>query len=242
MYLEEVGRLASHLSSPGRDLGEICRYLIFDTFAEFNPRSVSIAEVIDEGSVSHLASFGLEREVVRQWAAVPLTAQLPITESVKKSISVILDSRADAFKKYPLLKEVPDYAGDWKSLITCPTEQYGAYTLLLHDKAPKNVEFEQFLRAVGNLLALHLTRTSKTTQTKSSKSPARSVPQSNELTKRQVQIKTLMERGMTNPGIAAEIGYSESLVRHETIEIFAKLNISGRKELIEKSNSSKVEG
>ena len=45
-------------------------------------------------------------------------------------------------------------------------------------------------------------------------------------------IKVWIEKGMTNSEIAQEIGYSESLVRHETIEIYAKLNVSGRKELL----------
>jgi DNA-binding NarL/FixJ family response regulator len=43
-----------------------------------------------------------------------------------------------------------------------------------------------------------------------------------------------MEKGFTNPAIAAEIGYSESLVRQETMAIYSLLDISGRKELLER--------
>ena len=42
-----------------------------------------------------------------------------------------------------------------------------------------------------------------------------------------------MCKGFTNAQIAAEIGYSESLVRQETIQIFRILGVSGRKEIIE---------
>jgi DNA-binding NarL/FixJ family response regulator len=53
-----------------------------------------------------------------------------------------------------------------------------------------------------------------------------------ELTQRQALIKNLMEKGYTNVAIANEIGFSESLVKQETMTIYSLLNISGRKELL----------
>lgn len=235
MYLENVGKLASHLASPSRDLGEICKYLVLETFADLNPRSIYLAEVIDEGRITHIASFGFEREAVSKWGAFPLTVALPITDAVKKSACVILDSQEESFKKYPLLKDIPDYDGEWKSFISCPMQQYGAYSLVLNEPAPKDEEFEYFLKTIGTLIALHQIREGLRTNRSFAKSREHTIKQGLELTPRQEQIRSLMEKGMTNPAIAAEIGYSESLVRHETIEIYAKLNISGRKELLENS-------
>jgi DNA-binding CsgD family transcriptional regulator len=40
-----------------------------------------------------------------------------------------------------------------------------------------------------------------------------------------------MRQGMTNEAIADHIGYSPSLVKQETMIIFSKLGISGRKDL-----------
>jgi DNA-binding NarL/FixJ family response regulator len=42
----------------------------------------------------------------------------------------------------------------------------------------------------------------------------------------------LLAKGFTNAQIAQEIGYSESLVRQETIAIYAALRVSGRREHI----------
>jgi DNA-binding NarL/FixJ family response regulator len=42
-----------------------------------------------------------------------------------------------------------------------------------------------------------------------------------------------MFKGLTNAQIAGEVGYSESLVRQETIQIFRVLGVSGRKEIID---------
>jgi DNA-binding CsgD family transcriptional regulator len=40
-----------------------------------------------------------------------------------------------------------------------------------------------------------------------------------------------MKSGLTNEDIAQKIGYSPSLVKQETMLIFSKLGISGRKDL-----------
>ena len=51
------------------------------------------------------------------------------------------------------------------------------------------------------------------------------------LTKRQEEILRHVNAGMTNIQIALVLGYSESLIRQETITIYKKLGISGRKEI-----------
>lgn len=54
------------------------------------------------------------------------------------------------------------------------------------------------------------------------------------LTSRQNTILQGIKHGDTNSTIALDIGYSESLIRQETIDIFKKLGVSGRKALISK--------
>lgn len=53
------------------------------------------------------------------------------------------------------------------------------------------------------------------------------------LTQRQEKILELLRAGKTNKSIASLIGYSESLVRHETMIIYKKLRVEGRHELRE---------
>ncbi|MEI7562121.1 MAG: LuxR C-terminal-related transcriptional regulator [Actinomycetes bacterium] len=51
------------------------------------------------------------------------------------------------------------------------------------------------------------------------------------LTARQSEILIQMKTGMTNDEIATAIGYSSSLVKQESMLIFSKLGISGRRDL-----------
>ena len=53
------------------------------------------------------------------------------------------------------------------------------------------------------------------------------------LTERQTTILEFLKKGKTNREIADAIGYSESLVRHETMIIYKKLRVSGRQQLRE---------
>ena len=55
------------------------------------------------------------------------------------------------------------------------------------------------------------------------------------LTERQEDILALIKKGMTNDEIGIEIGYSSSLVKQESMLIFSKLGISGRKGLTDLS-------
>jgi DNA-binding NarL/FixJ family response regulator len=51
------------------------------------------------------------------------------------------------------------------------------------------------------------------------------------LTERQALILDLVKSGMTNNAIANKMGYSESLIRQETMAIYQKLGIDGRKDI-----------
>jgi DNA-binding CsgD family transcriptional regulator len=55
------------------------------------------------------------------------------------------------------------------------------------------------------------------------------------LTQRQEDIYKIMKKGMTNEEIASQIGFSSSLVKQETMLIFSKLGVSGRKGLTDLS-------
>lgn len=55
--------------------------------------------------------------------------------------------------------------------------------------------------------------------------------QTTALTQRQNTIVEMIREGRTNISIASILGYSESLIRQETIIIYRKLGVSGRKQL-----------
>jgi DNA-binding CsgD family transcriptional regulator len=122
----------------------------------------------------------------------------------------------------------------WESYLVCPILPYGLIALTL-DSTPKvHKEFELFLKTIGGITFLHFYRSKSRGENGNNGHRDRSVKKSGALTGRQEAIKDLIEKGLSNPEIAKEIGYSESLVRQETMAIYSTLNVSGRKELIER--------
>jgi DNA-binding NarL/FixJ family response regulator len=99
---------------------------------------------------------------------------------------------------------------------------------------------EAYFHCLGKLLSLYHYRsnfddlgTSHESEVNISSTPKSMYGKS--LTERQSEILTLIKSAMTNSMIADRIGYSESLVRRETIIIYAKLGIRGRKDLFNKA-------
>jgi DNA-binding NarL/FixJ family response regulator len=86
-----------------------------------------------------------------------------------------------------------------------------------------------FYIAIGSLLGLYASRLPKKLIEEvvilKTKIELPKVP----LSDRQIVIAGMLERGFNNAQIAYEIGYSESLVRQETVAIYRKLEVSGRK-------------
>ena len=52
------------------------------------------------------------------------------------------------------------------------------------------------------------------------------------LTERQIAVLDMIQAGATNSSIALRLGYSESLIRQETVIIYRKLGVQGRKEIL----------
>jgi len=59
-----------------------------------------------------------------------------------------------------------------------------------------------------------------------------------ELTRRQTSILVMIKEGRTNGSIASVLGYSESLIRQETIIIYKKLGVDGRRELLNQAGAN----
>ncbi len=88
---------------------------------------------------------------------------------------------------------------------------------------------EIFFVAVGSLLGLYASRLPEAlvevARAVKEKIDLNQVP----LSDRQYLIAGLLERGFNNSQIGLEIGFSESLVRQESVVIYRKLQVSGRK-------------
>lgn len=228
MYVKEISAFVNFLSQSRRTLDEICSYLIVVSFKIYAPRAIYVGEVTTDGFISMRSSFGFDPSYIGQWARIPLNVNIPITEAIANDRCILVPSRKDFLARFPEVKSLGTIDDDWKTCIAVPINSHGVYFLVLHSTPNMDGELEQFLRSIGSLILLHLREVGH--------KPFINITTAHEMKKlseRQELIKNLLSRGFTNPEIALKIGYSESLVRQETIAIYAHLGISGRRELIE---------
>ena len=234
MFTKEILGLSDYLAQTRRTLNELCEFLTVVTFSFLSPRALYIGEIANDGFIDLRSTFGFDEFSVARWSRIPITVNIPLTESITKNQCILVSSPKEFLKNYPDLKDLGEIDTDWKTSLAVPLQTRGAFYLVLHGEPQMGPEFEHLLRSVGNLILIHL----REVQPFEARSAVKiSLPTI--LTGRQVLIHNLLIHGYTNPEIAKEIGYSESLVRQETIAIYAFLGVSGRKELI-RNDAAKV--
>lgn len=234
MYLRKLEELSRYLTLHESNRDDMCRFLNFEIFNYLECRAVYFAQLTQEGSLRPVADFGFSKGAVESWGEFPLTFEIPITSAVRQNSCIYVDSPDDLYSKFPVMKQVDKIDHEWNSIMAVPIHAFGVYSITSYGKPKKDAEHERFLRTVGQLASVALSKCHLIEKLQGSK--VRSVPTAGgkqQLTERQKVIKDLILRGLTNVQIATEIGFSESLVRQETISIYAALKVSGRKELLQ---------
>ena len=233
MSLKRVAGLAHFLGEGEKPYDEVAKFLVLKTFAELSPTALYIAEIVDDGHLSPVAGFGFDKLTIAQWGRFPLSMHLPITECVRKDECIIVRSVDDFFAFYPITREIENINTEWESVMAFPMLPFGVGFMVLDKQPDESDELIYFARAVGAMIALHFQKVPIYDSSRGKKNKKGSRHQNLDLTERQKVVHQLMLKGFTNAQIASELGYSESLIRQETIQIFRVLGVSGRKEIIE---------
>jgi DNA-binding CsgD family transcriptional regulator len=231
-FLRQATELANFLTGSRRAADEIAKHLVLKSFADFAPKALFIAQITDDGFLTPIASFGFERLTFASWGRFPLSMHIPITDAVRNDRCIVIDSTEDFLNGYPVLNEIENLSLDWEAVIAWPMLPFGVGFAMLDRVPTLDEQFEPYLRLTGAVIASHMLRNETGTEVPQYPSVTARKSKSTSLSNRQKVILEMLTKGATNSRIATEIGYSESLVRQETIEIYRILGVSGRKELI----------
>ncbi len=129
--------------------------------------------------------------------------------------------------------------GTWRTGVTIPVGMQLMYFFFLREDATLIDDYYDFISMVAALLHRF---ESDLIEEKNQKGGNWFRGASTELTERESQIEAFIKEGLTNAQIADQLGYSESLIRQETVSIYRKLGISGRKELLAEKMKEKKPG
>lgn len=228
--------LLSYLASKPT-LDDVAQFLVLDVFREHKPRAALISVFDSSGEVNAAGSFGLPSDVVRALRRMSLWDRSPAVDVIRDGEPLIFNTREALASQYPWLE---NHEGLLNPTIVWPltlaTQRLGSLQMQFAEPVDQG-EAEPIFSASAPILGLYVSLRTATVQ---SAEPERvqSVSRTGndhvetELSARQMRILHLLAEGLTNPQIAARIGFSDSTVRQETMAIYRFLGANGRREAV----------
>lgn len=187
--------------------------------------SVYFAKITKNDSLLVEAAHGFQdNQFVRIGKEFPIDVNRPSGKSILENQIIFDEVNPEHYLKYPALQRESDgeLIYPWSSKVSIPINsmyfaQFSRYCSLLEADKP----FYQNIQSLLQIYFSHLGKVSLEIGDLNGKP----------LTARQEEILKLMKKGMTNEEIASLIGFSASLVKQESMLIFSKLGLSGRRDL-----------
>ena len=202
-------------------LEQLCHFLSDNHCPSGEVSRVYFAKISKNNSLTIEAAHGFEPENCYVGKEFPIEMGRPSGRSILENNLIIEVNTPEYYVKYPAIRNQP-IPYPWNSQVSIPINdnyfmQCGRYA----DMAEGDEIFYQNLQSLMQIYFSKIGKVSLEIGDLFGKP----------LTPRQDEILNLMRAGKTNEEIAAKIGYSSSLVKQETMLIFSKLGISGRRDL-----------
>lgn len=211
-------------------------HLLIDTFYGQSAFGHILHIVRNDGSLAMPAKSGFKTWPVSKFPERFVTLNTPLNRSLRTGEIVSCGSfETFSFAGPEYLNEL--FPDGFASSIAWPVPGIGSVLTFFSENVDVSAEMRVFLETVGKVIALGY-REGASIREINRAGRADHVTSNFALTARQWNIIQLVRRGKTNPEIAQEFGFSESLIRHETMNIYKKLAVGGRKELIELPDGS----
>jgi DNA-binding CsgD family transcriptional regulator len=226
---------------------ELCTQLAMRVCPEGELAKVYLAKLDQDGYFRTMATFGYAKESRIHEYQVGLVRSVPLSDAYLRA-EVIVFNKDELGTKYPKFKTV-DERSPWESIAITPTLGRGlVFVFRLQVQLLKDNSTQLYFEAIASILSFYRKECNQTSfeQNTAPRLGVSAKPVNQDglrdrpLTKRQRTILALIQEGLTNSQIANAIGYSESLVRQETILIYAKLDVRGRVDLRAESTVERV--
>lgn len=211
-----------HFSST--NLEDHLNYAARKTIFNLEPIHLSVYQKVLNQEVKKIGQWGvdIQLEYLKNPNFARHISKSLLNESTKNHLKV-----SELFLDSGLHKDLPSFV----SMFSAPAFSSGCLIAITKSN-PENTD--QFvIKSIASLISLKLQLVRpKIQQNPISESTGQDVSTTLDLTKRQELVLSGILKGYTNRVISEDIGYSESLVRKETILIYRHFKVTGRAELM----------
>jgi DNA-binding CsgD family transcriptional regulator len=236
-FLNLISQLNEYLELKRPSLDEIVHFLTVRTLAPWDAERVFIARVDRAGVFRDFSFFGFPLDNSANWQEVHISDRVPMADAARNG-TIVVASEEQIVEVY---KTLVDRRSEWigRTIIDVPIIKggvsVGVMGIIFKGETPKDESFLPFLRSLASCIVFALDESRRKLASRRTYGPK------SDLTDRQKKILEMMSQGLTNSAMASKLGFSESLIRQETVKIYRSLNVSNRREasqIFESTNQS----
>lgn len=194
-----------------------------------DPARLLLNRVNGSSGLSHLFSFGFHESLISLGQTHHFfTEQAQLQIDKGKNLSLIYHD--NEYKK--VFTESIGFSDEDKFEVTLIAQLSSEFVVSISSKTYLlDGELAEELMALGSIVNLYLNMVDKDLWNQGKSKRRQEIFPGQPLTERQELILELVRQGKRNHEIAQALGYSESLIRQETMVIYKKLGVPGRKSL-----------
>ena len=229
-YLDLVSQLNEYLEIKRPSLDDLIHFVAARTLQSWSAERAFIALIDRDGVFREIAYFGFQFENSAGWTEINIMDRVPMADAARSG-SIVIANEEHITEVY---KDLVDRRSSriGRSIIDVPILKggvpIGVMGIVFAGEIPADESFLPFLRSLASCVVFAMDDSRRKISTK--RIGGRPV----ELTERQQKILEMMAQGLTNAVMARHLGFSESLIRQETVKIYRNLNVSNRHEASEK--------
>ena len=227
MQVESIMSFAKFLCSRPKTLNDVTKYLALHTFQKFQPLTIFIGLANPQGDMQVAGSFGIPEVELKEWKNFSIKLHLPVNISYRNSERISVHDQKAFIDEYPIMREMPESVNNWKSFHAWPLDGVGAICIFAEEEIHVDEIDYSIILAINSTLTLWILNSEYRHMVESNHAQKDVI----NLTSRQLKILNSLQLGKRNAEIARDMGYSESLIRQETVNIYRILKIGGRKDL-----------
>lgn len=243
MLYRQLAEVSTYLTDPSHKFSDVLQMLCIKALSPLQTDALVYTEVDHNGQATPHTSFGIE--ITGKDGERPtftISERTPFTDAIRENRIIWIDSLPSWPKHYSKMANL-QLPKNLRTLICCPIDvdglPMGSLTAFSHAKLEFEEATAQYLEAISHILSNSILQKvqaikkgNRNPEAKNKSETFSFAPSEFEkpLTERQNLILKLIAEGRTNAAIADVLGYSESLIRQETIKIYGKLGCSGRNE------------
>ena len=213
---------------------DLCQFLAMRICPSGELSRVYVGRLDSDGIIRTESSFGYSTNIEIDELETSLDTLRPMPHALKKR-EVYVANREE------VLRDFQDYSpfdqrSPWVATAVVPTLGRHVFVFRLQCPIRDKESVVLYFKAVGALLSFYDFRGSMSETRLIAKSKLNENLLGQALTSRQSEILQLIIERKTNMQIANDLGYSESLIKQESMIIYAKLGVKGRQEILHSDN------